>query len=223
MVTQPALGLPAHLNLGPRWSRARSEKRRSTARPRKGSLRQASSRCSGQREIFLRQYRQPNPTLPAMNSSSGSSQPRVSPKPTAVRLLPAFASIIIVLAFALTGYAQTDPISAYVQRDIASIVDAKKSFSTGEKKLSSHLAFASRQAQGKSGGKAAAAFIDPPGRSRPRRRPEGCDQRSRASAQLLAGICPPAAALSMSYRREMIGSKRACPWPNSKLWPPGRT
>src|SRR5262249_5350263 len=73
---------------------------------------------------------------------------------------PAWGVILVGLSLALNSHAQIGPVSASAQSDIASIIDVKNSFSAGEKKLSTNLAFASRQAQGKPVG-AAAGLINP--------------------------------------------------------------
>jgi hypothetical protein len=95
-----------------------------------------------------------------MKTSDSSDKARPSRKLIASGLTPALAAIIVALSLALNSYAQNGPVSASVERDITSIIDVKNSFSTGEKRLSTNLAFASRQAQGKSVG-AAASFINP--------------------------------------------------------------
>ena len=116
-----------------------------------------------------------------MTPNSGS----FVPPSTASRLKSGFAVIIIASSLALTGFAQTDQISESAQRDIASIVDVKRSFSAGERKLSSNLVFSSRLAEGKPVG-AAAGLIDPdiavPGKVLK------VVIKGSASAELLAGI-----------------------------------
>jgi subtilisin family serine protease len=94
-----------------------------------------------------------------MTSPSSESAPTTR-RLIAPRFIPALAFLIVGSLFAVSGYAQTDSISDSAQNDIASIMDVKDSFSTGEQKLSSTLAFASRQATGKPVG-AAASLIDP--------------------------------------------------------------
>ena len=64
-------------------------------------------------------------------------------------LLLGFAALVAIPAFA-----QQQPISNSVKNQISQILAVKDSFSAGEKKLSSNLAFASRQAHGKSLGTA---------------------------------------------------------------------
>lgn len=89
-----------------------------------------------------------------------SRLPRVPRKPTTSGLTLLSIAFIVVLSSAVIGSAQAPSISSAVEREIASIVDVKNSFTAGEKRLSTSLVYASRQAHGKSVG-AAASFINP--------------------------------------------------------------
>jgi Subtilase family len=90
--------------------------------------------------------------MPAFDSTSRAF--------TASGLAPVLAAIVAALSLTSNSSAQNGPVSAAVEQEIASIIDVKNSFSPGEKRLSTNLAYASRQAQGKPVG-AAAAFISP--------------------------------------------------------------
>ena len=64
-----------------------------------------------------------------------------------------FALSVVIVSLALPSYAETTPeaggVTDSVRQEIADILQLKDSFSDGEKKLSTNLAFASRRALGK--------------------------------------------------------------------------